>query len=93
MVETTPSGRTVTCDGCGRPVETVTPEMTHPVPPDTGLTLYGRTDLVYIVCPPLPDGTQPCLTLAWLADELYDAMQCRIPGCNGTWCSGLYRGG
>ncbi|WP_148086537.1 hypothetical protein [Micromonospora sp. HM5-17] len=88
MVEVTPSGRPVTCDGCGAPVEKVTAAMRHPVPPDTGLTLYGRPDLEYIVCGPLPDGSQPCLVLAWLADELWDRVRCRRPGCDGTECGG-----
>jgi len=29
------------------------------VPAEIAQAVYGRTDLVYIVCAPLPDGTQP----------------------------------
>lgn len=79
----TTSGQPVVCDGCGAVVEQVTDAMKHPVPADVAITLYGRPDIVYIVCAPLPEGAQPCLTLAQLADELYDRVRCRKPGCAG----------
>ena len=87
MVARTPSGQPVTCDGCGALVEQVTDAMCHPVPVEVGLAVYGRADLHYIVCGPLPDGSQPCLALAVLADELYESVRCRVPGCDGTRCS------
>jgi hypothetical protein len=86
----TSSGHLITCDGCGAPVEAVTVAMKHPVPPRIALAVYGKDnadgDLVYIVCAPLPGGTQPCLDLALLADELYEQVRCRVPGCDGTRC-------
>ena len=64
--------------------------MKHPVPPGIARAVYGKDnsdgDLVYIVCAPLPGGTQPCLDLALLADELYERARCRVPGCDGTRC-------
>jgi hypothetical protein len=89
-VATTPSGQPITCDGCGAPVEEVTAAMKHPVPLGIADSVYGKDnrngDLVYIVCAPLPDGNQPCLVLALLADELYERARCRVPGCDGTRC-------
>lgn len=89
-VAATPSGQPITCDGCGAPVEAVTAAMRHPVPPEIACSVYGKDntdgDLVYIVCAPLPGGTQPCLDLALLADELYERARCRVPGCDGTRC-------
>lgn len=87
MAARTPSGELITCDGCAAPVEEVTDAMRHPVPVEVGRAVYGRTDLHYIVCAPLPDGSQPCLTLALLADELYETARCRVPGCDGTRCA------
>lgn len=87
------NGRPIRCDGCGCPVERVTEDMTRPVPDDVAATNYGRepgSGLVYIVCAPLPDGSQPCLVLAELNESLYDQVRCRIPGCTGQHCS---RGG
>ncbi|MGW9069259.1 hypothetical protein ACWGQT_07415 [Streptomyces yangpuensis] len=64
----TPSGKIITCDGCGAPVEKVLDGMTHPTPKG----LYAGTDVVYVVCAPLPGNTgQPCLELARLADEIH----------------------
>ena len=89
-IATTPSGRPIVCDGCAAPVETVTDAMKHPVPLDVAHAVYGKDNqdgsLVYIVCAPLPDGSQPCLDLAHLADELYERVRCRVPGCDGTRC-------
>ncbi|WP_433542008.1 hypothetical protein ACQP10_38295 (plasmid) [Streptosporangium sandarakinum] len=78
MVARTPSGEVITCDGCDAPVEEVRDDMQHPAPAD----VWGP-DVIYIVCRPLPDGSQPCLTLAELADDLYRAVRCRKPGCKG----------
>lgn len=79
----TPSGRPITCDGCGAFIEVVREDMKHPV-------LYphqwAETDVIYIVCRPMPDGSQPCLDLAQLADELFEATKCRKPGCTGRNC-------
>jgi hypothetical protein len=61
--------------------------MQHPVPDQIARATYGRVDLTYIVCAPLPDGTQSCLDLALLADGLYETVRCRIPGCDGTACA------
>lgn len=59
---TTPSGRPITCDGCGSVIsrEEVTEAMTSPIPDEISVENYGRAGLVYIVCQPLPAG-QPCL--------------------------------
>uniref|UniRef100_UPI003F491408 hypothetical protein n=1 Tax=Amycolatopsis sp. CA-293810 TaxID=3239926 RepID=UPI003F491408 len=90
-IATTPSGQPIVCDGCGAPIEVVTAAMRHPVPREIAQAVYGKDnhdgDLVYIVCAPLPGGTQPCLDLALLADELYERVRCRVPGCDGTQCS------
>jgi hypothetical protein len=71
-------------------VEEVTPAMRHPVPKEIARVVYGidppSADFVYIVCAPLPDGLQPCLDLALLADELYERVRCRRRGCDGTAC-------
>jgi hypothetical protein len=87
MVARTPSGQPITCDGCGALVEVVTDAMRHRVPREVALATYGRDDLDYIVCGPLPDGSQPCLVLAGLSDELYEAVRCRVRGCDGTRCA------
>jgi len=84
MVARTLSGEVTTCDGCGAAVEEVTAAMTRPVPRELALGLYGRPSLTYIVCAPLADGTQPCLDLAQLADEMFDQTRCRKPGCTGV---------
>ncbi len=86
-IERTAGGETITCDGCGAPIERVTDEMTHPVPDDVATTTYGQTGLICIVCAPLPDGATPCLDLAMLSDELYERNRCRRPGCDGTNCA------
>lgn len=91
-IATTPSGKPIVCDGCAAPVERVVPAMVHPVPIDIARDVYGidntQGNLNYIVCSPLPDGDQPCLTLALLSDELHERTRCRIPGCDGTRCAG-----
>lgn len=38
-------------------------------------------------------GTQPCLDLALLADELYERVRCRVPGCDDTRCHQARPGG
>lgn len=88
-VARTRSGRVITCDGCGAPVERVTARMTHPVPDDIARDLYGAPPggLVYLVCAPLPAGARPCLALALLADELFARVRCRVPGCRGERCA------
>lgn len=87
-VALTPSGQVITCDGCGTAVERVTDAMTDPVPDDIARDVYGRYpgELVYIACAPLPDGTQPCLGLALLADEMYERTRCRVSGCRDDRC-------
>lgn len=86
MIARTPRGKPITCDGCGAAVEKVTAAMTHPLPRHVAITTYGKADLSYIVCAPLPDGRQPCLHLAQLADELYEKVRCWVPGCDGSRC-------
>ena len=89
-IATTPSGRLIVCDGCAAPIETVTAAMKHPVPREIAQAVYGKDNrdggLVYIVCASLPDGSQPCLELALLADELYERVRCRVLDCDGTRC-------
>ncbi len=89
-IATTPSGRLIACDVCAAPIEAVTDAMRHPVPREIAHAVYGKDNssgsLVYIVCAPLPDRSQPCLVLARLADELYERVRCRVPGCDGTHC-------
>lgn len=92
-VALTGSGKPIICDGCRAPVEAVTEAMKHPVPREVALAVYGQEDLVYIVCAPLPDGSQPCLELAKLSDELYERVRCRVPGCDGTRCGDAGRAG
>lgn len=82
----TPSGKIITCDGCGAPVEVVTDAMKHPVPTDLAIANYGHPDVIYIVCGPLPSGDQPCLTVAQLGEELYRDARCKTPGCDGNRC-------
>lgn len=57
------SGSPVTCDGCCAPVEHVTDSMKHPAPVEE----WGP-NVVYIVCAPLSDGSQPCLDRALIND-------------------------
>lgn len=71
MVARTPSGEVMTCDGCGAPVEAVEAAMWHPTPPALYVPQQAGDPVLYLVCRPLPDGTQPCLTLAHLADEVH----------------------
>lgn len=61
MIALTPSGKTITCDGCGAFVEEIREDMKHPV---LHPELYRGSDVYFIVCAPLSDGTQPCLELA-----------------------------
>lgn len=91
MIALDVNGRPIRCDGCGYPVERVTPEMTRPVPDEIAAVNYGRapgSGLIYIVYAPLPDGTQPCLVLAELNEELYEWARCRVSGCTGQHCGG-----
>ncbi|MFI9845047.1 hypothetical protein ACIHFD_49070 [Nonomuraea sp. NPDC051941] len=78
MIALTPSGKPITCDGCNAFVEEVRDDMVHPASVD----VWGP-GVVYIVCRPLPNGDQPCLTLAQLSDDLYRAVRCQKPGCAG----------
>lgn len=78
MIARTASGQPITCDGCGAYVEEVRDDMKHPAPED----VWGP-GVIYIVCPPLPNGGQPCLTLAKLSDEQYRSERCTKPGCTG----------
>ncbi|WP_043737514.1 hypothetical protein [Nocardia asiatica] len=81
-MEYTPSGYPITCDGCDAPIEKLSDDMKFPAP----LDVWGANAL-YIVCGPLPDGSQPCLQLAELSDELYRVVRCKVPGCDGTRCN------
>lgn len=85
-VALTPSGSVITCDGCRAAVERVTDAMKHPLPAELAMANYGRTDVHYIVCAPMPSGDQPCLTIAQLNEELYRDNRCRVPGCDGSRC-------
>lgn len=60
--------------------------MRHPVPGNIANANYGKSGLIYIVCPPRADSTQPWLDLARLAEELHDTVRYRVPGCDGTRC-------
>lgn len=71
-------GSPVTCDGCGAPVEAVTEAMKHPVPAESG---YGP-GVIYIVCGPMPDGSQPCLDKARAHDA--GGGGCGCPTCGST---------
>lgn len=87
MVALTPSGKVITCDGCGAPVEEVLDSMKHPVlRPYLYEPWLRGVHVDYIVCAPLPDGFQPCLGLAQLDEELFERTRCRKPGCDGTRC-------
>jgi hypothetical protein len=63
----TPSGLPITCDGCRKHLgEIDEATMVYPV---------RRPELwppgvVFIVCPPPPDGSHPCLDLAVLEESL-----------------------
>lgn len=81
----TESGKPVTCDGCGVALtEQPGPDQQQDVPADVAREVYGQGPgvLTYIVCQRGAD----CLTLAMLADEMYDRIRCRVPGCTGSHC-------
>jgi hypothetical protein len=72
---TTPSGMTITCDGCRQPTGPVdAATMVHDVRHPEKWAVGGRPgrpgELHFIVCPPRPDGTNPCLVLAQLDEEM-----------------------
>lgn len=69
-------GGPITCDGCGRVLERVDPDMIHPAPE----AVWGP-DVIYIVCPPRPDGAQPCWDVARLDDQVHAVVGCADPGC------------
>jgi hypothetical protein len=71
----TPSGLPITCDGCRRATGPVTEAMVHPVRHperwDNGAGQpCGPGDVHFIVCPPQPDGSNPCLVVAELEESL-----------------------
>ncbi|WP_367139718.1 hypothetical protein [Saccharothrix sp. HUAS TT1] len=80
-VALTPSGRIIVCDGCNAALEQVTDDMRHPLPPEQARRLYGKTEIEFVVCAPLPDGTQPCLELARVHEDLADQDRCLRAGC------------
>jgi hypothetical protein len=82
----TDSGKPVTCDGCGTRLEAQpSAEQQAPVPDDVARTVYGAEPgvLRYVVCERGVD----CMTLAQIADELWDRCRCRVIECNGNSCS------
>ncbi|GAB4590008.1 hypothetical protein [Nocardia sp. IFM 10818] len=81
-----PLVQVITCDGCGCPLGAVTEQMIFPAPRDV------YTNAVYVVCPPEPGGTQSCLHLARLWDELWRRIRCPVPECDGTRCHDRFPG-
>lgn len=86
----TESGQPVTCDGCSIRLASPPGEaQQQEVPADVALRVYGedraRTlaeggqPLTYVVC----DRGVDCMTLAELADSLYEQTRCRDPRCTG----------
>lgn len=64
----TASGQPITCDGCRARIERVTAAtMVHPV---RRPEVWPSPPPVFIVCGPMPDGSQPCLDLAILEESL-----------------------
>lgn len=76
----TGSGEAVRCDGCGAALDEDLDPRTQvwPIEPEIGARNYGRTDLVYLVCPPR-GGVYACLDLARLGEEMYQRLH--APGC------------
>lgn len=72
---TTPSGQPITCDGCRKPLGPIdAATQVHDVRRPEKWAINGRPgrpgELHFIVCPPLPDSSNPCLILAELEESL-----------------------
>jgi hypothetical protein len=81
----TESGKPVTCDGCGVVLTRQPgPGQQRPVLDEVARETYGAAPgtLTYIACERGAD----CLTLAELAEELYNHTRCRVSGCTGDRC-------
>jgi hypothetical protein len=85
----TETGKPITCDGCAVVLtEQPTEAQQTPVPSPIVETVYGQQpgDVHYVVCARGID----CLTLALLADELYQRNRCKDTLCDGRgpYCRG-----
>jgi len=77
------NGDPVRCDGCGAPVEQVTDAMRHVMPHALAVDLLGDVGYGYVVCAPMPDGTQPCLRKAVIRDAILLAERRAPAGVRG----------